>query len=531
MPDRRPRGLMRKLPLLIGVLLTVLTVSASSAMAETGKKALILESSVSGGAASVEADRATALGFTVTVASDAIWGAMTAAQFSDYQLLIVGDPTCSSLSPVVSQNAVALADAVMDRVGSNTKAGNRLLIGTDPVFHYGQGGNKLIDTGIDFAGVQESASGLYLDFTCFDPDYDGNGVPDGQDKLLPLLTIDPTPGWTQNQGPPCGGSVSLISNAAQFSSLSTSDLEGWGCSVHETFPQFPNDWNPLAIATDTPTAPTCGTDVDSGEPECGEGYLLIAGTGIVTEAPNLELTPPTATNPVGTTHTVTAKVTNTDGTPRSGVNVTFTVTGANAGASGTCVPASCTTPANGEVTFTYTGASAGDDTINASITVDGSTQSATAAKTWVAAPTGEKGRMTGEGRLTGNGKTLDFAYIIDCTKANNASPRFAGSLSGQAFKLTSVDTVTCTNQPGVTPSTSATFDTQDGTGKGTVGSTNVTVEWQFVDGGTAHNGDTTHIVIRDASTSAIIIDGSGAPPAPYGGGTRPGRNTASPPAP
>lgn len=65
----------------------------------------------------------------------------------------------------------------------------------------------------------------------------------------------------------------------------------------------------------------------------------------MTEAPNLALTPATATNPVGTTHTVTAKVTNPDDTPRSGVEVDFLVTGANAGATGTCAPASCVSTA------------------------------------------------------------------------------------------------------------------------------------------------------------------------------------------
>ena len=153
--------------------------------------------------------------------------------------------------------------------------------------------------------------------------------------------------------------------------------------MHMTFPTFPTDWTALAIATDVPTAPTCGTDVDSGAARCGEAYVLIAGSGIVVEAPDLALTPLTAENPVGTTHTVTATVTNPDDTPRSGVVVSFIVTGANAGASGTCVPADCTTTAAGTVTFTYTGAAAGDDTINASITVDGSRQTATAAKTWV----------------------------------------------------------------------------------------------------------------------------------------------------
>ena len=56
----------------------------------------------------------------------------------------------------------------------------------------------------------------------------------------------------------------------------------------------------------------------------------------------------------------------------------FVVTGANAGATGACVPADCKTDADGKVTFTYTGTKAGDDTINAAITVDGSRQTATA---------------------------------------------------------------------------------------------------------------------------------------------------------
>ena len=75
-------------------------------------------------------------------------------------------------------------------------------------------------------------------------------------------------------------------------------VRGWGCSVHETFPTFPTDWTALAVATDVPTAPTCGTDVTSGEAECGEAYILISGSGIVVTAPNLSLDPTTATNPV-----------------------------------------------------------------------------------------------------------------------------------------------------------------------------------------------------------------------------------------
>ena len=364
---------------------------SSSAHAVTGKKALILGSSVSSGSSSREAQRAAALGYTVDVVTDAQWGSMSAAQFADYRLIVVGDPTCSSLPRVVTENAGALADAVMARAGGNARAGNRVLVGTDPVFHYTQGGSKLVDTAIDFAQAQEGASGLHLSFTCGDPDYDGNGTSDGQEKLLPLLSIDSEAAWTQNPAPPCGGAASLLSNADQFATLKSSDLQGWGCSVHESFPQFPTDWTALAVATDTATKPTCGKDVDTGETACGQAYILIAGSGIVAEAPNLDLSPTTDTNPTGTAHTVTATVRDDQGVPVSGVDVTFIVTGANGGAAGTCAPADCRTSANGQVAFTYTGTAVGDDTINASITFNESRQTATAAKTWVsgtAPPTG-----------------------------------------------------------------------------------------------------------------------------------------------
>ena len=414
---------------LLGALCVALLVGAV-ANAETGKKALVLASSVSGGASSPEATEAAANGFAVTVVDDTTWAGMTAAQFADYQLIVVGDPSCGSLPDVVSQNATALADAVMARAGGNTKAGNRILIGTDPVFHYSQGGNKLTATGIAFAGVQEGATGLYLTFTCGDPDYDGNGKPDGQDKLLPLLTGDPTGTWTQNKVPPCGGDVSLISNAAQFSTLTGSDLRGWGCSVHETFPTFPTDWSALAIATDVPSAPTCGNDVDSGERRCGEAYVLIAGSGIVSEAPDLKLDPVTDSNPVGTPHTVTATVSNPDGSPRGGVLVSFVVTGANAGATGSCSPADCTSGADGKVAFTYTGSAAGDDTINAAITVDGSRQTATASKTWV----------------TGGGGTGTITIVKSTFHLRSATP-FPFSLTGPKGEEFVLDTSAHTAVP------------------------------------------------------------------------------------
>ena len=66
---------------------------------------LILASSVTPGTAtdgsgkSLEQQQAEADGFTVTLATDAQWDAMTASQFAAYQALVIGDPTCQGESP------------------------------------------------------------------------------------------------------------------------------------------------------------------------------------------------------------------------------------------------------------------------------------------------------------------------------------------------------------------------------------------------------------------------------------------------
>jgi uncharacterized protein (TIGR03437 family) len=101
--------------------------------------------------------------------------------------------------------------------------------------------------------------------------------------------------------------------------------------------------------------------------------------------------PTTATNQVGTTHTVTSKVADQLGAAQANVTVTFSVTGTNASATGTCNPSTCKTDSTGQVTFTYTGSKGvGQDTITACFTPAGGTTPVCAApvtKTWVNQPT------------------------------------------------------------------------------------------------------------------------------------------------
>ena len=92
----------------------------------------------------------------------------------------------------------------------------------------------------------------------------------------------------------------------------------------------------------------------------------------------LDLEPKTASNPTGTTHTVTATLTK-NAAPQPGETIRFSVSGANT-ASG-----NATTDGSGVATFSYVGTNQGADTITATFdkNSDGILEATdTAAKTW-----------------------------------------------------------------------------------------------------------------------------------------------------
>ena len=149
---------------------------------------------------------------------------------------------------------------------------------------------------------------------------------------------------------------------------------------------------------------------------CGEAYILIAGANIVVSSQGISITPLDVTNPAGTSHTVTANVHDTGG-PLNGKLVTFSVTGQNAGATGSCAPnADCTSGADGNVSFTYADTNgAGDDTIKASFTDDtGSLQTATAQKHWISAPPAHL-TLTKVVVNAGGGTTAATAWTLSAT--------------------------------------------------------------------------------------------------------------------
>ena len=132
------------------------------------------------------------------------------------------------------------------------------------------------------------------------------------------------------------------------------------------------------------TSTAAGTDTlrFSGTVD-GESFACQATKTWVTPPPPCTVNPASATNAVGTPHTVTATFTHGGGSAAAGVQVSVSVTaGPNAP-----LLADAVTTAAGQVAFTYTGGpGAGTDTIQFAGVVDGHTVSCSAHKTWEIPP-------------------------------------------------------------------------------------------------------------------------------------------------
>jgi hypothetical protein len=300
-------------------------------------KVLILDKTVVDGINSTESTDAQALGYGVDVVTDPTWAAMTGAQFASYRAIIIGDPHCGD------ETSWAAASANTGTWGPVVN-GNVMAIGTDPVYHEGAhpGAATLIQKSITFAAAQAGKTGFYADLSCWGP---SAGTP-----VDILNAVEP--GWTA--GPAgCGDNIAVVATNPILAGLTNTDLEGWGCSVHESFDSWPGDFIPIAIDTDAAplyTAP----DGTQGTP-----YIMGRGAGLV--AGDISLTPETGTSDISQTYQLTAFV-QFQGTVQVGTTVTLACTGGpNDGLSTTA-----TTDADGYAVFTLSAKTTGTDSCTAS---------------------------------------------------------------------------------------------------------------------------------------------------------------------
>jgi hypothetical protein len=293
-----------------------------------GNSVIILDDTVYGGATSQEAVEALNLGFDVVLNNATTWGSMTTANFATFRAIILGDPLCvGGTGPITA----ALANRT---VWSPAVTGNILITGTDEALHtetlpgLKDRGTDLKRRGIYFAANNPAKTGAFVSLSCY---YDAAPV-----TPQPLPLMDQFGTFMIHGQLGCYNNAHIVATAPGLTGPSVglppvpllldANLSGWGCSMHEGFDSWPANFYVFAIGQNL-TNVYSATDGTHGLP-----YIIVTGdkVDVIT---NIQLGPKTATNPVGTNHTVSATI-----TPIPPVNtvVTFTViAGPNTGATGT----------------------------------------------------------------------------------------------------------------------------------------------------------------------------------------------------
>jgi hypothetical protein len=259
---RSPARALRRLALMTAVAAVFAAVTAGVASAGP---VLILDSTVTGGMASDEAQAALAAGKTVELATPAQWAAKTAAEFDAYDALILGDPTCGGGMGSAPNIAAAEANRT---TWSPEVDGNIVIIGTDEVFHSGQGGQQLTNSAVAFAGAAADKTGLMLSLSCYYHDSTG--------MTHPIPVLDQFGTFT-SVGVDCYNDAHIVATHPALGALTDANLSNWSCSVHNGFAAFPSDFLTLAIAENI-TGEFSRTYPDG---TFGVPYILARGEGLV----------------------------------------------------------------------------------------------------------------------------------------------------------------------------------------------------------------------------------------------------------
>ncbi len=305
----------------------------------------------------------------------------------------LGDFTFSALAPAaVTAASLAGKDTAVLNVASpgiNCNTGNLSATAKADLVAFVGSGKKLII--YDSECPAQDYSWLPFPFTTANPGALGatGTLTVIENNFLSTMVGDPTCTGAGAADPHCinvaflGGSTDAVGDMNVMTTFDPNwclDMSGTNANsvtgpVH-TYANFPSGtddgliiYNGLDVDFLSPTSTSTGSNLlrkiwlqELQQPFNPSGLLCrVTVVGI-------SLDPPTATNEVGTDHTVTATLVDQLNQPQTGVTVTFSVTsGPNVGALGTCTAnADCTTDANGNVSFTYTGAAGiGTDNIKA----------------------------------------------------------------------------------------------------------------------------------------------------------------------
>jgi len=279
-----------------------------------------------------------------------------------------------------TNEATALSDPFkLDSDGDTFNDGAEVINGTDPLLKTSYPAWGIVQQ-LYYRGCHHNlpAAGTYGPYTIWDAEYDSPPPPYVAGSNDAEMDVD-------GDGILCGAGGDADSDngtgtgtAAPLEIVDSVEAFGYGTAItnKDTDGDGLGDWDEICdvngdgqvnivdiLLISTPASDPVSIaiqDIDKNGVVNGSDVSLC-----LRSAPpaGLSLSPVSATNLIYKSHTVTAIIS----PAAAGVLVTFSVSGANAGAAGTCSPnANCTTNAAGSVSFTYTGVEPGDDTISAS---------------------------------------------------------------------------------------------------------------------------------------------------------------------
>jgi hypothetical protein len=240
-----------------------------AAPAPNSNSVLILGSTATNAASSIEAYDAAQAGFTVVVASDADWSAMTAADFASYKALVFEDGMCSGNSSLKA--AIANQD-----VWGPAVTGNVIVMGDHPgaSARFTSTAQDFVQSALQFAGAAGS-TGAYITLGCYMSAATHIDVP----------VLKPFGQFSVVQQNGCSDSVHLIASDPSLSALTDTNMSGWKCTTDAEFVNWDSTFTPFAVATNV-----SGQFVDSSTGTVVSPYILVRGA-LVTPLTTLQPAP------------------------------------------------------------------------------------------------------------------------------------------------------------------------------------------------------------------------------------------------
>ena len=205
---------------------------------------------------SIEAHEATLAGFTVVMASDADWSAMTTADFASYKAIVFADGMCSG-------NSSLKAAIANQNVWGPAVTGNVIVMGDHPGISAmaTTAAQDFVQNALGFAASAQG-TGAYISLGCYM----------SAAKLTDVPLLKPFGRFSVVQQNGCSDSVHLVANDPSLNALTDTNMSGWKCTTDAQFVSWDNSFTPLAVANNA-----SGQFVDPSTGATVSPYILVHG--------------------------------------------------------------------------------------------------------------------------------------------------------------------------------------------------------------------------------------------------------------